>query len=58
MLWLIKQIFVRLLCFSRSLTRFINTPGHAKCVSLNNQQCLTQPTLTDLHLDEYIKGLH
>ena len=30
---------------------------HTKCVSLSNQKCTTQPTLINLHPNEYTKGL-
>ena len=35
----------------------VNTPGHVKCISFNNQ-CKTQPTLINLHPNECIEGLH
>ena len=41
MLGLIKQVFIRLLCFSRSLA--------SKFVSLNNDLCVIRPTLIDLN---------
>ena len=53
---LIKQAFIELLCFSKSLSRLASNPSHVKCVYLNNQQCMTQPTL-NLHCNKYIKGL-
>ena len=56
MFLLIKQVFIWL-CFSKSLSSIVNTPGHTKCISLNIQQCMTQPTLINLHLNEYIEGL-
>ena len=31
--------------------------SHAKCVSLNNQQCMIQPLLINLHPDKYTQGL-
>ena len=45
----IKPVLIALLSFSVSLSSIFNTPGHTKCTSLNNQQCMTQPTLTSLH---------
>ena len=30
---------------------------HTKCVSLNNQQCTTKPTLIKFHPNEYSQGL-
>ena len=50
-------MFIALLSFSGSLASIVNTPDHIKCVSWNNQQCMTQPTLINLHPNEYIKGL-
>ena len=40
------------------LTSAINAFNHAKCVSLNNQQCKAQHTLIKLHPNEYSKCLH
>ena len=34
----------------------INWPS--LCISLNNQKCMTQPTLINLHFNEYIQKLH
>ena len=50
-------MFIGLLCFSRPLASIVNTPGHAKRLSSNNQQCMTQPTLNNLHSNEYIEVL-
>ena len=52
-----KQVFIGLLCFSKSLASIVNTPNHKKCISLNNQQYMTQPTLINPHPNEYIEGL-
>ena len=41
MFWLIKQVFIALLSFSRSLA--------TKCVSLNDEPCMTRPILIDLN---------
>ena len=35
------KMFIRILCFSRSLA--------TKCMSLNNEQCKTIPSLSDLN---------
>ena len=48
MFWLIKQGFMALLSFSESLA--------TKCVSLDNEPCMTKSTLVDLNhieLDYY-----
>ena len=39
------------------LARIINAPDHTKCSSLNNQQCVTQPTFINLNPNEYIQEL-
>ena len=39
------------------LTSIINASNHAKCVSLNNQKCKIQPTLGNLHPNEYSQEL-
>ena len=47
---LIKQVFIVLLSFSKSLA--------IKCVSLNNEPCMIRPTLIDLNpaeLKYYLK---
>ena len=44
MFWLIKKILIRL------LTGIVSAFNHAKCESLSNQKCMTQPTLINLHL--------
>ena len=54
---LIKRVFVGLLCFNKPLSSMANTPDHVTYICLNNQQCMTQPTLINLHLNEYIEGL-
>ena len=47
----IEQIFIRL------LTSVVNVSSHAKCVSLSNQKCKIQPTLINLHVNEYTQEL-
>ena len=44
---LIKKIFIGL------LTGVISASNHTKCVSLSNQECMIQPTLINLHSNEY-----
>ena len=36
----------------------MNVSNHAKCVSLNIQQCMIQPTLINIHPNEDTEGLH
>ena len=52
MFGLIKKVFIRL------LTGIVNGPNHPKCVLLNNQKCITQPTHIDLHPNECYRKLH
>ena len=40
---LIKKMFIRL------LSSVVNTSNHTNWISLSNQQCVTQPTLNNLH---------
>ena len=40
------------------LNTIVNGSNHAKCLSLNNRQCMTQPTPINLHPNEYTRGLH
>ena len=35
------------------LTDLVNESNHTKCVSLSNQKCMIQPTLINLHSNEY-----
>ena len=48
----IKKIFIVL------LTSVVNSSNYTKCVSLGNLKCMTQPTLINLHLNEYSQELH
>ena len=49
----IKKIFIRLL--SRVVT---NACSHTKCVSLSNKKFKIQPTVINLHSNEYSQELH
>ena len=44
---LIKKIFTGL------STGIVSASNHSKCVSLSNQKCMIQPTLINLHPNEY-----
>ena len=48
----IKKIFIIL------LTSLVNASSHIKFVSVRNQKCKIQPTLTNLHPYEYSQELH
>ena len=52
MLILIKQVFIG------SLASITNASKFATCISLNNQQCKTRPTLINLNPNECNQGLH
>ena len=43
---LLKNMFIGL------LGSIANASNHAKCILLNNQPCITQPTLINLHPNE------
>ena len=49
---LIKDILIVL------LTSVVYFSNYTKCVSLSNLKCMTQPTLINLHLNEYSQELH
>ena len=52
MLELTKKIFIGL------LTGLVNGYNHTKCVSSSNQKCMVQPTLINLHPNEYSQKFH
>ena len=52
MFGLIKKIFFGL------LTGLVNRSNHTNCVSLSNQKCMIQPTLINLHPNEYSQQFH
>ena len=39
------------------LTSIVNACNHTKCIPLINQQFMNQPTLINLHPNEYSQGL-
>ena len=47
MFGVIKNMFIVL------LSNIVNGSNHTKCVSLSNQKCMTEPTLINLHPNEY-----
>ena len=51
-LGLIKKIFIGL------LTGLVNGSNHTKCVLISNQKFIVQPTLINLHPNEYSQELH
>ena len=53
----IRQVLIGLLCFSKTLASIVNTSDHIKCIPLNNQQYMCQPTVISLHPTEYLEGL-
>ena len=44
--------------FIVSFTGIVNASNHSKCVSLSNKKCEIQPTLINLHPNEYSQELH
>ena len=52
MLGLIKTTFMRL------LIRLVNASNHTKCISLSNHKYMIQPTLINLHPNEYSQEFH
>ena len=40
------------------LASIVNTSNHTKCMSLSNQKCEIQPTLINLHPNEYSQELY
>ena len=49
---LIKKIFMGL------LVSLVNASNHTKSMSLSNQRCMAQPTLINLHPNEYSQEFH
>ena len=49
---LIKKIFIGL------WINIVNASNHTKCISLSNQKCEIQPTLINLHPNEYSQEFH
>ena len=47
MLGITKKMFIVL------LSNRVSGSNHTKCVPLSNQKCMTQPTLNNLHPNEY-----
>ena len=52
MFGLIKKMFMGLLIST------VDASNHKKCVSLSNQKCESQPTLINLHSNEYSQEFH
>ena len=40
------------------LISIVNAFTHIKCISLSNQKCMTQPTVINLHPNEYSQEFH
>ena len=40
------------------LPSIVSASKHTKCVLLRNQKCINQPTLINLHPNEYIQELN
>ena len=44
--------------FAVLLSSIVNASNYRECVSLNNQKCMIQPTLINLHPNEYSQEFH
>ena len=52
-----KIMFVVILkIFVVLLSNIVNGSNHTKCVSLNNEKCMIQPTLVNLHPNKTVKN--
>ena len=52
MFGIIKKMFIAL------LASIVNASNHTNCAFLSNQKCMTQPTLINLHSNEYSQEFH
>ena len=52
MFGLIKKMFMGL------LISIVNASNHTNCMSLSNHKCMIDPTLVNLHPNEYSKEFH
>ena len=52
MIGIVKNMFIFL------LSKVANGSNHTKCVSLSYQKCMIQPTLINLHANEYSQEFH
>lgn len=43
--------------FIRLLANIVNVSNYTKCIFLNNQKCMVQPILVNLHPNEYCQWL-
>ena len=50
-------MFIRVLSFSGCLASIGKIPEDIKCLSLNNQQCMTYPALINLRHNWFTQGL-
>ena len=53
MLGFIEKMFIEL-----PIPSVVNASNDTNYVSLNNQKCIIQPTLINVHPNEYTQGLH
>ena len=40
------------------LNNIVNGSNHTKCIPLSNQKCIFQPTVVNLHPNEYSQEFH
>ena len=57
MLGVVEKMLIGLLSFSESLASMANASNFTRWISLNDQPCMTRPTLIDLNPKEYSQGL-
>ena len=50
------ELFTKI--FIGILTGLVNRSNHTKCVLLSNQKCIIQPTLVNVHSNEYSQEVH
>ena len=58
MFGVIKKMFIVLLTSLINISNIVDASNHTKYVSLSNQKCEIQPTLINLHPNEYNQELH
>ena len=44
--------------YGHLLTSIVRASNHTKCMLLSNQKCMAQPTVINLHPNEYSEELH
>ena len=55
---IIEKMFIRWLIVNGLSTDLVSGSNNEKCLSLTNQKCEIQPTLTNIHPNEYSQEFH